>query len=99
MNFQLDIDSLMATPGDGTLKSVVALNTTAQSRATHSQGTQSRAREIEKGLSLSLRDTACLHALFVLATSKVRWCTPSLVPCVDRWDSLCVLISTSRTVW
>jgi hypothetical protein len=34
-----------------------------------------------------------------LLTSKVRRCTPSPVPCFDRWNSLCVLISTSRMVW
>ena len=59
---------------------------------------QFRARKIEKGLSLSLRDNACLHALFHDATSKVRRCTPYPVPCFDRLNSVCVLISTSRIV-
>jgi hypothetical protein len=56
-------------------------------------GLQFRAQKIEKGCPCC---NACLHRV---ATSKVRRCTPSPVPCVDRWDSLCVLIPTGRTVW
>jgi hypothetical protein len=39
MNFKLDIDSPLPTEGDEVFQSGVALNATAQSRATPSQGT------------------------------------------------------------
>jgi hypothetical protein len=54
---------------------------------------QSRAREIEKGLSLSTRVYTTVRQVKL---TGVR--TPSSVPCFDR-GTVCVLILTSGTVW